>query len=201
MRARTDLAATVVTCALALALTACGDDGPAARTGPASATASDSPTQSPTGSSTEPPTGSPTVTPAAGPLLKMEVAEVNAPTGWEHEDQLVPLEDGARKSGQRMSLTETPAFGSTLEQIAKIQRQGFDDKVLKRLDDTEIDGVPVFHLLDPGPHGSYEFTTEESFTAVYRDKVITVLFQLDRDVPKAERQRIVDEVLATVVWK
>lgn len=199
MRARTGVAATVATCALALVLTACGDDDPSAGTKPpaSSGQPATSAPEPPTGS----PTGSPTVTPAAGPLLKMEVAEVNAPTGWEHEDQLVLLEDGARKSGQRMSLTETPAFGSTLEQIAKIQRQGFDDKMLKRLDDTEIDGVPVFHLLDPGPHGSYEFTTEESFTAVYRDKVITVLFQLDRDVPKAERQRIVDEVLATVVWK
>ncbi len=199
MRARTGVAATVATGVLALALTACGGDDPAARSeAPASPPSSSG---TPSAAASEPPSESPSVTPAAGPLLKMEVAEINAPTGWEHEEQLVPLEDGARKSGQRMSLTETPSFGSTLEEIAKIQRKGFDDKLLKRLDDTEIDGVPVVHLLDPGPQGSYEFTTEESFTAIHRDKVITILFQLDRDVPKVKRQQIVEQVLATVVWK
>ncbi|WP_248583099.1 hypothetical protein [Nocardioides sp. InS609-2] len=199
MRARTGVAATIAAFTLAQVLTGCGDDDPAARTQPSESPSTSS--GSPSAAASEPPTEAPSVTPAAGPVLKMDVAEVNAPTGWEHEEQLVPLEDGARKSGQRMSLSETPSFGSTVEKIAKIQSKGYGDEKLKRLDDTEIAGIPVFHLVDPGPRGYYKFTTQESFTAVYRDKVIRVLFQLDRDVSEEKRQRLVAEVLASLVWK
>ncbi|MBA3780362.1 MAG: hypothetical protein H0X12_00700 [Nocardioides sp.] len=61
--------------------------------------------------------------------------------------------------------------------------------------------MPVIHLVDPGPRGSYKFTTEESCVAIYRDKVIRVLFQLDRGVSEEKRQRLVEEVLASLVWK
>lgn len=178
-------------------LAGCGGDdtGPATDPGttPTAAATPGSPTPS------EPP-ASPEVTPAAGPRLSMEAAEVSAPTTWEREEQLVPLEDGARGPEGRLSLTQTPAFGSTLEEIARVRLKG-DRASLKRLPDTEVAGVPVVHITDRGPRGDYRLTTEEGFTAVHLDQVVTLLFQLDRDVPEEQRRRLVDEVLASVVWK
>lgn len=188
-------------CGVLLVLTGCGSDEPSTPAEPTAATSgSSSVSEAPTGMPSGSPTGSPTAPAAAGPVLTMDVAEVNAPTGWTREEQLVPLEDGARGPEGRMSLTETPAFGSTLAEIAAVRLKG-DRASLRRLPDIEVAGQPVVHITDRGPRGDYRLTTEEGFTAVYLDRAVTVLLQLDRDVPETERQQLVAEVLASVVWK
>ena len=70
-----------------------------------------------------------------------------------------------------------------------------DDRRPKRLTDTTLDGVPVFHV-----EGRLDDTIWfAAYGAIRDDTVVYVRFDLD--TPPAKSQQVVESVLATWQWK
>ena len=208
MRTRTTSTARWASAVAAVALLAgcgggSGDDGPegAASADPSVAA---SPTTSPTEPATESPAASATPTPASGLTLRMDVVEVNVPAGWKKLDPLVPLATtaGDPEGTSTITLSARTSFGGTLDELATISaRTGGRAGQVRRAPDTEIAGVPVYHLVDKPAARLYAHSTLDEYAAVHEGQVVTLIINLERGLGAAERTRIHDEVLASLVWK
>ena len=204
MRARTTSTARLAAAAAGLALLAgCGGgatgDDRTEGSPPSSPAAAASPT-----ATADTPTEPPSPAAATGPVLRMDVAEVNVPEGWKRLDPLVPLADtaGAPDSVSTITLSARSSFGGTLDELARISaRTGAKAGQVRRAPDTEIAGVPVYHLVEKPSSPQYANVTLDEYAAIHGGQVVTVIMNLDRSLSEVERTRIHDEVLASFVWK
>jgi hypothetical protein len=196
--ARSDAA--VVAVLLTFVLAACGatsDDG----TGDASQAPDTSESSSPTTSESpsETPTeteSTPEVAPATGPMIKVKGMRVNAPKGW-----LTSISVAAGQSafprGVIGTLVGLHLFPNsqlfTVEELA-VEELGYIGARRKRLDDLLIDGFQVYHL-----QGSPEPGVEvERFGTIVKDGRVAIEFRFANRESRAERDEIIQSVLATV---
>lgn len=181
--------------------TACGGSDDPGATPSASVT---SPTESTSESTSPDPTESATtsVEPATGPALDMKLSSVRIPDGWRVMDSLVSTQqDGAdNDTASTVSLGEIDAFGGTpsADELARnvLETNPFpmDPEVQPTV---EIDGVEFYHLAGKVQKLDYL----EDFGAVVDDRIVNLTFHFSPEISPAERQEIVDSVLATFAWK
>ncbi|ABL80758.1 MULTISPECIES: hypothetical protein [unclassified Nocardioides] len=146
----------------------------------------------------------PTVAPATGPQLSMPHARLRIPKGWFVGDQLVTTQKDGQDPGSTslLSLGETPAFGSTAgptelgRNSLKVSRRIYP-MTPKQLPNAVLDGVEMYHL----EGRAQPLNWQSEYGVIIDDRIIVLRFQLYARIPPAERQRIVDSVLATFEWK
>jgi hypothetical protein len=195
-------AATVAT-GLLLGLAACGgsDDPasdptptPSASSGAASASASPSESASTTDSA------SPTTTPATGVALEVEGIRMNAPAGWKHKRDIVRFNTSAvPPSGLGSVLLGALAFPGTppsLDETATTSMES-DGKGAKRQPDVVIGGEPFFHI----SMRSSKYVLTEQFGAITHGYDVSIVFDLPSTMSAAERQKTVDESIASFAWQ
>lgn len=179
------LAHSIATLACVTALTACGDDNPAAPDpdSPSSSAAAAESTEPPAVTSSTP-TPTSTVEPATGIKLRHDLAEITLPEGWKREDNFgVPF---VRQGGDNLFgvLTFSELGGeddqaTSLDAIAKRQLRLVDNPRLKRMDDVVLgDGTRAYRLAGRAGTfyydeyygvliGNIEYTLAFSFTTAY----------------------------------
>ena len=177
-----------VACLVAVLLTGCQDEDPGATAG-----------TEPADPSSGPASQSQAVEPADGPTVENAYASYRVPAGYEvGEEQAgtIPADDsGPGRSA--ITLAEVPAFGSTdLGMVAGVVARNLaQDRRPKRMEETTLDGVPVFHL-----EGQLDQTFWfAGYGAIRDDTVVYVRFDLD--TPPAKSRQVVESVLATWHWK
>ncbi len=136
---------------------------------------------------------------ADGPRVENAHASYRVPRGYEVAEELagtIPANDsGPGRSA--ITLAEVPAFGSTDLGAAAgvVARNVAQDRRPKRMADTTLDGVPVFHV-----EGKLDETVWfAAYGAIRDDTVVYVRFDLDTSPAKS--QQVVESVLATWQWK
>jgi hypothetical protein len=188
------------TAVLALVLTGCSDSGePAEGSGDAGASASSTPSESATETASTSPSEAPEtpeVAPATGRVLKVKGMRVNAPEGWE-TTMRVAVGHGSFPPGQlgtTAGVTRFPNSGLfTIEEIA-------DEEVAdlgrggKRLDDLEIDGTQVYHLVWTDEKG----VEVERFATIAADQRVALEFTFANGESRAEKDEIIQSMLATM---
>ncbi|GAA4730839.1 hypothetical protein GCM10023350_12680 [Nocardioides endophyticus] len=196
--ARSRAYAAVAAAGLVLALVGCSDDDPKA-----GAEETPSATASPTADSSEPsPTeeASASVTPATGVLLDMPHATINAPKGWKQLEDFLDFGTEANPptgtGAVRLTQLEFPGPEISVDLQAKAALQGrLGD--MKREPDVEIAGLTFYHLSGTPNKDSHLDTF-----GVLNDGFQTGIdFEFENKVPEAERQKIIDESLATFTWR
>lgn len=178
----------------ALALAGCTDDSSAP-----SATSSPAGDESAEATPTEEPSA--TVTPAAGVLLKMPHATINAPAGWKQLPDFLAFGTEAnpptREPGAiRLTQLEYPGpqIPLALQARAALKARIGD---MKREPDVEIAGVTFFHI-----SGTPNADSHLDAYGVLHDGYQTgVDFEFVNSVPEAEREKIIEESLATFTWR
>lgn len=177
-------------------LAGCGS-GPAGGDRPADTEASQSPTTAPESSSpTGEPDSTPAVAPATGRVLKVKGMRVNAPEGWE-TTMRVAVGHGSFPPGQVGTTAGVVRFPNsglfTIEEIA-------DEEVAdlgrggKRLDDLEIDGTQVYHLVWTDEKG----VEVERFATIAADQRVALVFTFANGESRAEKDEIIQSMLATM---
>ncbi len=189
MRTTTGRALSLLMCSVLLA--GCGDDEP--------------PPAAPTGSSTsaDPSPSEPEQTgpePAAGPEVELGSLTLSFPVGYEPretEDLGAELVVGTGSDGERVALGAFEDFSrESLDEAVELAiTTGLWTRRPKRLDDREVDGVPMYHLSGPTGGGS----TIEQFGAEFGGYDMT--FLVSSEGSDADRQLLIDSVLATATWK
>ncbi|WP_159083875.1 hypothetical protein [Nocardioides terrigena] len=188
------------TAVLALVLTGCSDSGePAEGSGDAGASASSTPSESATETASTSPSEAPEtpeVAPATGRVLKVKGMRVHAPEGWE-TTMRVAVGHGSFPPGQvgtTAGVTRFPNSGLfTIEEIA-------DEEVAdlgrggKRLDDLEIDGTQVYHLVWTDEKG----VEVERFATIAADQRVALEFTFANGESRAEKDEIIQSMLATM---
>ena len=194
------LCVATATAVLALVLTGCSDSGePAEGSGDAGASASSTPSESATETASTSPSEAPEtpeVAPATGRVLKVKGMRVNAPEGWE-TTMRVAVGHGSFPPGQlgtTAGVTRFPNSGLfTIEEIA-------DEEVAdlgrggKRLDDLEIDGTQVYHLVWTDEKG----VEVERFATIAADQRVALEFTFANGESRAEKDEIIQSMLATM---
>jgi hypothetical protein len=194
-RIRTRVVAAAALGGLVLALAGCTDDDPE----PAAGT---SPSASPTESSEAPATAdpSPSANPATGVLLDMPHATMNAPKGWKQLDDFLKFGTEANPptgiGAVRLTQLEFPGPQISVDLQAKSALQSrLGD--MKRQPDVEIAGVTFYHL-----SGTPNANSHLDAFGVINDGFQTGMdFEFENKVPEAERQKIIDESLASFTWR
>jgi hypothetical protein len=167
------------TAVLALVLTSCSDSGePAGESGAdAGSSESPAPAEGESASSSASPSESPEtpeVAPATGPVLSVKGMRVKAPKGWDTTIK-VAAGHGAYPRGQTRTYVTLVRFpNSGLYEIDELGDEEVGDmgRGGKRLDDLEIDGTQVYHLV-----GSPEKGVEcERFGTIAADQRVALLF-------------------------
>lgn len=175
-------------------LAACGSNAASEPSGSASSSATD---EADGTASTEPtvePT--PTISPATGETIRVKGMRVNAPKGW-----LTSISVAAGQSAYPRGVTGTLVglhlFPNsqllTVEELA-VEELAHIGARRKRLDDLLIDGYQVYHL-----QGSPEPGVElERFGTIVNDGRVAILFRFGNRESRAERDKIIQSVLATL---
>jgi len=182
------LQGTVAAFAVCLALSGCQDDGK-------------EPTTGTSGSSTSSPSDdAPTEAPAAtGPVIKGDTFTVNVPEGWVKDKDFSTdfLDQYSEASGsQRMYVGELAGEVRPLDEVAKDNFTGFATGGTKRKSATgELAGEPAYHFTAANGGGLFaeEFLTIRNGTQVSFGVVLAGT--------EAERQAVIDSMLATWQWK
>jgi len=178
-----------VACLLAVLFTGCQEEDPGA-------TAGTEPADPSSGSASQ---SQAAVEPADGPTVENAYASFRVPAGYEvAEGQAgtIPADDsGPGRSA--ITLAEVPAFGNTnLGRVAGVlARNVAQDRRPKRMEETTLDGVPVFHL-----EGQLDQTFWFAGYGGIRDDTV-VYVRFDLDTPPAKSRQVVESVLATWQWK
>src|SRR4051794_27952380 len=173
------VAAPALLVAIAL-VSGCGGDHPATT----SAT--------PTSEESSPGSPHPSADVASGIRLSRPNSAVTAPEGWTHGRRLVSDEDDADSPDHLsyLSLAEIEAFGSTMS-AAELGRTRVESSVSPRpprqLPEAELDGAPVYHVAGFVSADQYL----EEFGAIRNDRVVTLTFSFNRQVPASEREDVV----------
>lgn len=209
--------ASLATALLALVLTACAaeDDGSPSASGSGQApdpaetattstssvpTSTDSPTSTPSSPASSASVPSSEARPATGPVLRGASFSLRAPEGW---TVAAPISDFVR-------LASGPDGGSdilvgfleagddatvdSLEQVATVVWRGNGrPKTLPRI---EVDGVELYHLRG--------LSTTDTPLDEYGTRAGDLAFSVSFDLPlasPAERQEVIDSVLASLRWR
>ena len=95
--------------------------------------------------------------------------------------------------GSLVSVTDVP-----LAQLARttIKVRGGAGGDLKLAEPVEIAGVPWFHITGTDKLSMHQ----EIFGTIHDGRIITLTFELDDELPAAERDEIIGSVQATVEW-
>lgn len=184
---------------VALALVqGCNDDDPTTPTGPGTSTPEGSPASP--GSTTT--SSSPSVDAATGIRLSMPNSTVRAPSSWSHAPDLTRTEDGADSPDgfSYVVLGEIDAFSSTASagQLADNRiKANLYQRAPRKLPLTELAGAEAYHLA--GFVDDHQYL--EEFGTIVRDRIVTLTFSFDEEVPKSDRDEVVASVLPTFAWK
>jgi hypothetical protein len=186
---------TAAAAALVLGLAACGGSSPEADPTLASAASSGS-TGTP---SDEPPPTTSSVAPATGVRVDTSRFSFRAPEGFENRsisgELIGSVVDLAPDDSIFFSIFEDyrPA---TLDELAQAYLDSSSyQKLPKRMPDTEIDGMPVFHLSGPVSDRSYA----DAYGLVIDGAGVNITFEVHSDATR--RQEIIDSTLQTLRWK
>jgi len=174
--------------ALCLALSGCQDDG-------------QEPSAGKSGSSTSSPSEpAPSDAPAAGgPAIQGDIFAVNAPKGWAKDkdfstDFLDQYVDPA--GSQRLYVGELAGEVRPLDEVAKDNFSGFATAGRDRKRQTgELAGDPAYHFTASDGSGGFA----EEFLTVHDGTQVT--FGVVLAGTKAERQAVIDSILATWKWR
>ena len=182
---------------LALGTACSGSDDPGAAPSPAvTSSATKSASADPTESATT------SVEVATGPMLDMPLSSVRIPDDWRVMDPLVSTQQDAADddTASTISLGEIDAFGGTpsADELArnalKTNPYPLDPEVRPAV---ELDGVEFYHLAGK----VQKLDHLEDFGAVVDDMIVNLTFHFSPEISPAERQEIVDSVVATFRWK
>lgn len=194
------LGVAAATTVLACVLTACGGSAePGAAGGPDGSTSSSpSSSSSPAESSASPSetASTPAVAPATGPVLKVKGMRVRAPEGWLTTIR-VAAGQNAYPRGQVGTTAGVNRFpNSGLYEIDELGDEQLGDmgRGRKRLDDLEIDGTQVYHLVGSPEKG----TQVERFGTIAADQRVALLFTFGNGESRAEKDEIIQSMLATL---
>jgi hypothetical protein len=189
--------------ALLLTLPGCNgsdpESGPTASPEAASSSAAGSASSSPTTSSEPSPSSS--VAAATGPLLEIpDAVQMNAPAGWKQSEDIVTFKTEANPPGggsaARLGALGFPGAPPSLDDHARSAMKGAGADV-KRLPDIEVGGEQFFQLA--GPLNPLRYTVMLGTTA--RGYQVSISFDFSPDFSAEDRDRLVDESLATFAWK
>ena len=129
----------------------------------------------------------------------MSHASVNAPDGWRREKKSFDfsLEATDPDSIGILQFTDLDASGtaSLAEQVKFIAKTYTPP--LKVMKPVEIDGVDFYHLAGR----SSRYTYAEAFGTIYHGGQVALSMNFPTDLKPAERQEVVDSVLASFHWK
>lgn len=197
LRARAGAAAALAGLVL---LAGCGGDDAKAET---KASPSPSGTSSPSDASSEATPSedaSPSVTPATGILLDMPHATINAPRGWKQLEDFLKFGTEANpptgEGAVRLTQLEFPGPQISVDLQAKSALQArLGDMV--REPDVEIAGVTFYHLSGTPNQRSHL----DTFGVINDGFQTGIDFEFENAVPEAERQKIIDEGLASFTWR
>jgi hypothetical protein len=124
---------------------------------------------------------------------------MNAPKGWQQSEDLADFATEANPANDvgavRLSSLEYDGPTAPLDVIAKAAlttQRGF-----KRLPDVEVAGVTFYHL--SGAPTAY--SRMDTFGTRHDGYETSMDFELRKDVPAAEREKIVAEGLASFTWR
>lgn len=181
---------TVTAIAVCLALAGCQDDGKEPRSG-RSATSTSSPTDE-----------APTEAPAAnGPTITGDTFTVHVPEGWRFEktfstDFIDQYSNSAAAGTEELFVGELSGEVRPLDEVAKENFTTFatTGTQRKRVADAEIAGQPAYHYTAKGEYGMF---TEE-FGVVREGQQVS--FQITLAGSRAERQAVIDSILASWEW-
>jgi hypothetical protein len=181
---------------VALSASACGgSDDP----GPQEPRASTAPATT----STTPSAPSSSAAPAAtGPTLSLAHASVRIPDGWSKLDNSLydQRDAGDDDSSSLISLGEIDAFGGQTDpdelgrSVIRTNPYPRDPQLLPVV---VVDGVEMYHLAGKIHKNAYL----EDFGAVVDDTIVSLSFTFSLEISPAERQQVVDSVLASYRWK
>lgn len=188
-----------VAAVLALMLAGCSDsDGSPAEGSPgpgtsesASPTASPSPAETPSATET-----TPEVAPATGPTLLVEGLRVRAPRGW-HANIRLPIGQGAypldRLVGTLIQVYRFPNSGLfTIDELANVEVEDYGPKGKRRMN-VVVDGRAMYHITGTGEDGE----PVERFGTIVDDQRVAVTFYFGNRESTAEREEIIESVLAS----
>jgi hypothetical protein len=173
-------------------LAACGSNAASEPSGSASPPATDAPTE-PTVETQSP---TPTVAPATGKAIKVEGLMVRTPQGWNTNIPLALQQAAFPKGviGTIMRVYHFPNSGLfTIDELAdaEVAEYGANGR---RLEDLELDGEQVYHLVGNPDRGVYA----ERFGTIIDDARVFLEFQFANDEDRSTRDEIIQSVLATV---
>ena len=183
-----------------LALAGCSDDP--------EGEVDDQPTEQSSSASTEPTdpvepteTTSPTVPPATGKLLKLSNVSVHVPEGFQPDPPNLSYLRFAFEEGgiQSIALGNTPAVNEALslrEQARISIRNNVYDQQPSILEPVEAGGVTMYHYA--GQINDNEYVDE--YGAIYDGSQVSVNFRLAATSSDAERQELVDSVMASLAF-
>lgn len=204
VRRRLGTAAVVL---VVLATAGCGDDDPETGEGPDPSPPASSPGQSPgqspsqsPGSPTSDPTApsDPAVSPADGPLLALDHVSVRVPDTFREEppsNLLLVAEDP--RTGVFIALSDTLQIGrpySLDEQARARVRSALTIEPPEIQEPVTVAGEPMYHLSGPFERGS----RMDEYGVALPAANIFIRFVTPDDLPEAQRQELIDSVLATL---
>ncbi|MGB0100752.1 MAG: hypothetical protein WBP61_10780 [Nocardioides sp.] len=188
---------------LLVSLVGCGEGSDDPQTAPSSDTSPTATASTESTGSTEPTPAAPAVEPATGPLIDQKRIRLHAPEGWKRKPPSTPLLTLSydRETYSDLTLGDLPAVREdlTLDQIAQVARRNRRGSTtnLRILDPVQIAEVDWYHLRGKdGPDA-----TLDVYGTTFNGSQSTLTFSLKNEIPAAERQEIIDSVLASVEWK
>ena len=180
----------VTAIAVCLLLAGCQDDGEEPRSG-TSTTSTSSP-------SDEAPTEAPA---AGGPAITGDIFTLHVPEGWTFDktfstEFIDQYTNPAGAGNERLFVGELSGEVRPLDEVAKANFTSFatTGTQRKRVADAEIAGQPAYHYTAKGEYGVF---TEE-FGVVREGQQVS--FQISLAGSKAERQAVIDSILASWEW-
>jgi hypothetical protein len=194
VRTRSGVAAAAAV--LTLLLASCSDsDEPSGAAPDAGASESpESPEEQPT--ETGPTETTPAVEPATGPAIGVKGLEVRAPADWITTEPLAIQQSAGPPDviGSMISVFRFPNSGLfTVDELGDEEVSDMGARSRRR-DDVELDGEQFYHLtgtLEPGLYA-------ERFGTIAGDDRLSVQFEFGNGQGRAERDEIIQSVLATV---
>jgi len=189
--------------ALLLVLPGCDssdpDAGPTAS--PEASSTSEAASASTSPSTSEEPSPSGSVAAATGPLLEIpDAVQMNAPAGWKQSEDIVTFKTEANPPGggsaARLGALSFPGEPPPLDDNAQRAMEGAGEDV-QRQPDIEVAGEQFFQLA--GPLNPLRYTV--ILGTIAHGYQVTISFDFSPDFSAADRDRLVDESLATFAWK
>jgi hypothetical protein len=186
--------------ATVVALSGCSDDSPV-EVDDEPSEQSTTPSADPTDTDEPTETSSPTVPPATGGLLELSNVSVRVPEGFQPDPPALSYLRFAFEQGgiQSIALGNTPAVNEdlSLREQARISiRNNVYSQQPSIQDPVEIGGITMYHYA--GQISDNEYVVE--YGAIHEGSQVSVNFRLAATSSDAERQQLVDSVMATLAF-